>query len=66
MRVVNRERWTRARLTAFLICLLAAIASVGGLEAEGPEPIPSINGFIVFTVLAALILRSLWKDWGRE
>lgn len=58
IRVVNRARWRSVKITIIGLLWLAMVASGGGLESDGVEPIPSVAGVFVFgAICVALIVN---------
>jgi len=64
--VTNWRRWTRTKVIVTAICWLGALACAGGLEAEGTEPIPSVEGFVFFISITAALTYNLIKTDKRR
>jgi hypothetical protein len=58
IRVVDVHRWRRVKISILSLAWLTGVASIGGLESEGLEPIPSPAGFVIS---AAVCLAMMWN-----
>ena len=67
IRVVNAFRWRRVKITICAAAWLIAIGCAGGLESQGTEPIPSIEGFILsMAVCVAMLINIIRTDQARR
>ena len=64
--VTNWQRWTRTKVVVAAICWLAALVCAGGLEAEGVEPSPSVEGFVFFISISGALTYNLIKNDRRR
>ena len=64
--VKDWQRWTRTKVVVTAIRWLAALACAGGLEAEGTEPIPSVEGFVFFISITTALTYNLIKNDRRR
>ena len=66
IRVVNRARWRQVKITIIGLLWLAMVASGGGLESEGVEPIPSITGVFVFGAMCLALIVNVVREERRR
>jgi hypothetical protein len=66
IRVTNWQKWTRTKIVVTAIAFFGALACAGGLEAEGTEPIPSVEGFIFFASITAALTYNLIQNDRRR
>jgi len=66
IRVVNRQRWRRVKITIIGALWLAMVASGGGLESEGVEPIPSVAGVFVFGAMCVALIVNVLREERRR
>lgn len=66
LRVVDETRWRRVKITICIVSWLIGIACIGGLEAEGTEPFPSIEGALVALAVCAAMLTNLSRTDPRR
>lgn len=62
IRVVNRARWRQVKITTICFAWLAAVASGGGLESDGVEPIPSVAGVFVFGAICVALIVNVVRE----
>lgn len=61
MRVVDWQKWQRAKAIGAAISALIAVACAGGLEGDATTPIPSVAGFVFFIAVAISFAVSFAK-----
>ena len=65
IRVTNWRKWQRTKTIVGFACFFTALGCAGGLEGNPTDPIPSIEGFVVFISLATAIMFNVTK-YARE
>lgn len=64
LRVTNPYRWKRTKISVAIIFFVIGLACIGGLEAEGTEPMPSVEGALFSLAIVGLITYNLIKKEG--
>jgi len=59
MRVTNWQRWQRTKIAVAVTAFVIALGCIGGLEAEGTEPIPSASGFLFWISVTGLLTYNI-------
>lgn len=66
LKVTNWRRWQRTKGIAGAVCFIIALGCAGGLESEGAEPIPSVEGFVIFLSLSMALMLNVTKHMRRR
>jgi hypothetical protein len=61
IRVINWQRWNRAKVTFAAICWLAAVGAIGGTETDPDNTTPLIAYPGVAAVATTLLLATIWS-----
>jgi hypothetical protein len=64
LRVTNPYRWKRTKISVAVIFFFIGLACIGGLEAEGTEPFPSIEGALFSLAIVGLLTYNIIKKEG--